>query len=292
MNRDPHGAEETEDVGLGLQITKKMLRALAPLPDTAIQLLALVNDPDVSLRKVAEVAVRDAGISASLLRMANSAVFGLRGKVGSISDALRVIGMEQARYLILASGVSQTAQRELPLYHLPANAFMRHSELTANLTMAIALEARYPNIGLAYSTGLLHDLGKVILNTLAVKRADESPPFTPIADTMKRHGLTLLQAEAGSFNADHAQVTCQLVNLWSLPETMGAAIAMHHQPVPPDATDMLPYCLMLANSLAAEIDPDYPVLNEPLGTELPEWLTREKINQTAAHCGYKMARSA
>ncbi len=291
MNRDAQGAEETEDVGLGLQVTKKMLRALAPLPDTAIQLLALVNDPEVSLRKVAEVAVRDAGISASLLRMANSAVFGMRGKVGSISDALRVIGMEQARYLILASGISQSAQRELPLYRLPANAFMRHSELTANLTMAIALEARYPNIGLAYSTGLLHDLGKVILNTLAVKRAEESP-LIPIADTMHRHRLTLLQAETGSFNADHAQVTRQLINLWSLPDTMGAAVAMHHQPVQPDATDMLPYCLMLANSLAAEIDPTYPVLHEPLGVALPDWLSREKINQTAAHCGYKMARSA
>ncbi len=291
MNPNAHGAEQAEDVGLGLQITKKMLRALAPLPDTAIQLLALVNDPDVSLRKVADVAVRDAGISASLLRMANSAVFGLRGKVGNISDALRVIGMEQARYLILASGVAQSAQRELPLYQLPANVFMRHSELTANLTMAIALEAHYPNIGLAYSTGLLHDLGKVILNTLAVKRADESP-LVPIAETMHRHGLTLLQAETGIFNADHAQVTCQLVDLWSLPDTMAGAIAIHHQPVQQDATDMLPYCLMLANSLAAEIDTDYPVLNEPLGATLPDWLSREKINQTAAHCGYKMARSA
>jgi HD-like signal output (HDOD) protein len=291
MNRDAHGAEETEDTGLGLQITKKMLRALAPLPDTAIQLLALVNDPEVSLRKVAEVAVRDAGISASLLRMANSAVFGLRGKVGSISDALRVIGMEQARYLVLASGVAQSAQRELPLYRLPANAFMRHSELTANLTMSIALEAHYPHIGLAYSTGLLHDLGKVILNSLAVKKAEDTR-MVAISEVMRMRGRNLLEAETELFGADHAQVTCQLVSLWALPEAMGEAIAVHHQPLRPNPTDMLPYCLMLANELAAEIDADYPCLSELTYTSLPDWLSREKVNQAAAHCGYKTARSA
>src|SRR5579875_1386851 len=105
------------------RITKKMLQALAPLPDTAMRLLALLDDPDVPLREIANVAVRDVGISATMLRMANSAMFGLRGRVGSIGDALRIIGTAQARLLVLASGISQTAQKELPLYGLAAGSF-------------------------------------------------------------------------------------------------------------------------------------------------------------------------
>ncbi|MGH2388916.1 MAG: HDOD domain-containing protein [Chloroflexota bacterium] len=289
MNREAPERELDNNSGLGLQITKKMLRSLAPLPDTAIQLLSLLNDPEVSLRKVADLAVRDVGISAALLRMANSAVFGLRGKVGNISDALRVIGTSQARLLVLASGVAQTAQRELPLYGLPANGFMRHSELTANLTMVVALEAHYPNIGLAYSAGLLHDLGKVILNGLAVKQA-EGTRIVPIADMMRTRKLTLLEAETVLFGADHAEVTCQLAELWSLPEELGAAIAVHHHPVQADPNNMLPYCLMLSNGLAAEIDPSYLQLSEQQDTTLPNWLSRAKVNDTAVHCGYPAGR--
>src|SRR5579871_6077279 len=147
-----------------LQVTKRMLQGLAPLPDTALRLLALLNNADVSLREVATLATRDVGISASFLRMANSPMFGRRGSVGAVIDALRIIGITHARLLVLASGVSQIAQRELPLYGLAAGAFMKHSELVANLTMLVAREGGYPNIGLAYSTGLLHDIGKVILN--------------------------------------------------------------------------------------------------------------------------------
>jgi HD-like signal output (HDOD) protein len=285
MSSEAPDRDQGDNVGLGLQITKKMLRSLAPLPDTAIQLLSLLNDPDVSLRKVADLAVRDVGISAALLRMANSAVFGLRGKVGNISDALRVIGTSQARLLVLASGVAQNAQRELPLYGLPANAFMRHSELTANLTMVVALAARYPNIGLAYSTGLLHDLGKVILNGLAVKQA-EGTRLVPIAEVMRIRKLTLLEAETALFGADHTGITCQLAELWSLPEELGAAIAIHDQPVRADPENMLPYCLMLSNGLAAEIDTSYHRLSEQQDTTLPDWLSREKISDTAVHCGY------
>jgi putative nucleotidyltransferase with HDIG domain len=289
MNPDMPASDQDGSPTVTLQITKKMLRALAPLPDTAIQLLSLLNDPEVSLRKVADLAVRDVGISASLLRMANSAVFGLRGKVGNISDALRVIGTAQARLLVLASGVAQSAQRELPLYGLAANQFMRHSELVANLTMVIAQEARFPNIGLAYSSGLLHDLGKVILNGLAVRQADEAP-VVPIAEEMRKRQCTLLEAEVAVFGGDHARVSHQLAELWSLPEELAVAIAAHHEKLAPDPAQPLPYCLMLANGFAGAIDTSYPKLSEPVDLTLPDWLSAEKVTQTAVHCGYPVAQ--
>src|SRR5581483_6036491 len=79
-----------------LQLTSRMLQNLAPLPDTATRLLALLNDPNVSLQRVADVASRDVGITAAFLRMANSPLFGLRGRIGTVTNAIRVIGMVQA----------------------------------------------------------------------------------------------------------------------------------------------------------------------------------------------------
>ena len=92
-----------------LQVTNKMLRMLAPMPATAMQLLNLLANADVSLQKLSDVAVRDVGVSTALLRCANSATFGLRGTIGSITDAIRVIGTAQTRMVVLASGVSQVA---------------------------------------------------------------------------------------------------------------------------------------------------------------------------------------
>lgn len=244
------------------RITKKMLQALAPLPDTAMRLLALLDDPDVPLREISNVAVRDVGISATMLRMANSSMFGLRGRVGSISDALRVIGTAQARLLVLASGISQIAQKELPLYSLAAGSFMRHSELVANLTMYTTTEARYPNMGIAYSAGLLHDIGKIVINSLARQQGT----VRSFEATMRERGCSLLEAEVALCGSDHAQVGRQLGELWSLPAELSQAIALHHGA--PAKDDLLSWSVIIANGVASAVDPKYPAINH--AGELPQ----------------------
>ena len=240
------------------RITKKMLQALAPLPDTAMRLLALLDDPDVPLREIANVAVRDVGISATMLRMANSAMFGLRGRVGSIGDALRIIGTAQARLLVLASGISQTAQKELPLYGLAAGSFMKHSELVANLTMYVANEVRYPNMGNAYSAGLLHDIGKIVINGLAQQQGSGADALVTV---MQERGYALPEAERELFGGDHAQIGRQLGELWSLPAELSQAIALHHSTPPQDQENLLSWCVIIANAVAGAADPAYPVFN-------------------------------
>jgi HD-like signal output (HDOD) protein len=108
-------------------------------------------------------------IPAALTAPTTAAILGMRGRVGSISDALRLIGTAQARLVVLTCGVAQAGKKELPFYYLPAGAFMRHSELTASLSMIVAQRMQLPDIGVAYSAGLLHDIGKVILNGLAAE---------------------------------------------------------------------------------------------------------------------------
>lgn len=240
------------------RITKKMLQALAPLPDTAMRLLALLDDPDVPLRDIANVAVRDVGISATMLRMANSSMFGLRGRVGSISDALRIIGTAQARLLVLASGISQAGAKELPLYGLGSGSFMKHSELVANLAMYVAKEVSYPNMGNAYSAGLLHDIGKIVINGLAQQHGAGSDALTRV---MQQQGCTMAEAEREVYGGDHAQIGRQLGELWSLPPDLSQAIALHHAVPPQNAENLLPWCVIIANAVAANADPAYPALD-------------------------------
>ncbi len=246
-------------VPMNARITKKMLQALAPLPDTAMRLLSLLDDPNVPLREIADIAVRDIGISATMLRMANSAMFGLRGRVGSISDAIRVIGTAQARLLVLASGVSQAAQKELPLYGLAAGSFLRHSELVGNVTMYVAREVGYPSIGSAYSAGLLHDIGKIVINGVA--QQDSIYAHTTLEAIIGRHGCALPDAERIVCGNTHADVGRQLAELWSLPHELIEALTLHHEALMPSPENMLACCVAIANVAACEVDPTYPAFN-------------------------------
>jgi len=272
------------------RITKKMLQALAPLPDTAMRLLGLLDDPDVPLREIASVAARDVGLSATMLRMANSSMFGLRGRVGSISDALRVIGTAQARLLVLASGISQAAQKELPHYGLAAGAFMRHSELVANLTMYVAYEVRYTNIGNAYSAGLLHDIGKIVINGLIQQQAPGRGATVEVE--MSRLGGSLLEAEVSLCGSDHAQVGSQLGELWSLPGELSQALALHHSEPTPGYERSLAWCVAVANSVAGAADAAYAAFNRAADVPVNGLIDLDKVMAAAEQFMGEVARSA
>ncbi len=250
--------EGQPDAAVPFQITKKMLQSLAPLPATAVQLLALLDDADASLRKIADVAARDVGIAAAILRMANSPVFGVRGRVGNIGEALRLIGTAQARLIVLTWGVASAGQKELRLYGLASGAFMRHSELVATLSMSIAKEVRYADAAMAYSAGLLHDIGKVIINAVTQQSSPGAPttrPFTELAEQLEAPIVILEQRGVGT---DHAAVGRDLAALWALPRDLADAITLHHsRPAP--ASAMLPAIIDLANAVAGQVDGLYPV---------------------------------
>lgn len=244
------------------RISKETLRALAPLPATAAQLMAMLADPGVSLRRIADLASRDVGIAAGMLRMANSPIFGQRTRIGSIADALRIIGTAQARLLILACGVSQAGQKAMPLYGLPAGAFVRHSELVASLTATLAQQAGYPSAGIAYTAGLLHDIGKVVLNAVAHQRGGDGARGAAFAPALQAPDATLTGAERACFGADHATIGRDLLALWAIPDELGVALLLHHGSAESGAPETpLSACLALANAVAGMADPDYPASN-------------------------------
>jgi HD-like signal output (HDOD) protein len=287
INRPPTSRADGSPAAAGkprLQVTTKMLALLAPLPATAIQMLNLLADPEVSLRRLSDVAVRDVGIASALLRCANSATFGLRGMIGSVVDAIRVIGTAQTRMLVLASGVAHIAQREMPIYGLPAGSFTRHSELAANIAMSVARGAGFSNIGIAYSGGLLHDLGKVVLSSLALQSEQR---HGPLKQEMEDRQCGLLEAEEALYGVDHASVGRQLAELWSLPADMADAIGRHHQPLEKTEEGTLAYCVLVSNGLAGLLDRDYPRLSDASSIELPGWLDIDRVCEAARHCGLR-----
>ena len=243
-------------------MTREVLATLAPLPLTILKVLQALEDPDTSMREAADIAGRDVALAAHLLRIANSAMYGMRRRIGNIGDALTIIGTSQARIVVLSWGLSRLGQTPVDIYGLPRGAFVRHSETVATLTTAIARDRSYPSAGLAYCAGLLHDIGKVALNA-AAKRADiKVEPFQSTLDAGHQTVDDLLDVERASFATTHATVSQQIAELWSLPEEIGVALASHHQ-VFTAGDGSLAACVALANAIAAQADERYPACQRP-----------------------------
>ncbi len=263
MTRPWPGSTPSPQQPMDVVLTADTLQALLPMPATVFAFLAAIDNPRASLREMTVAASHDTGLTAHLLRIANSAAYGMNRQIGNVGEAIRIVGTDQARLLALSWGITRGQQSALVLYDLRRNSFVHHSETVATLTSVIAREFRYPAIGQAYSAGLLHDIGKLVLNSLAGRQGNVLRPLNEIVTLLQCDDV--LQAEEACFGTTHAAVGQRIAELWSLPDDLASAIADHHRPAAQDAP--LSASVALANSLAANYDLEYPPYQRP---PLPE----------------------
>src|SRR5437660_3396882 len=132
-------------------------QGLPTLPNYVLDLNALLSAPTVDLKKVGNVIRTDPSLSAQVLRLCNSALFGLRRRVLSIEQGAILLGSERLRTLVLTCSVMQFAGKRMPASQLMP--FWQHSFLCALLSERIARQVDYFEKEQAYLGGLLHDLG-------------------------------------------------------------------------------------------------------------------------------------
>ena len=220
----PPSAAATTDV-------VKLVQSTVELPTMPIVLARLghvLAREDSSAGDVAKVLQSDPAIAANILRIVNSAYYGLRVRVSSIPLAVSVLGFATTRRVALRAAVFTVfAQRREPIAQFDPVAFWKHAVFTGVAARALASVAHpfaemHPED--AYMAGLLHDLGKIVLlekRTLhyleALRRAAAA-------------GCPDAEAEKAVFGFTHADVGAVLALKWSLPEDLTAAIRYHHAP--------------------------------------------------------------
>jgi putative nucleotidyltransferase with HDIG domain len=178
---------------------------------------------------------------------------------------VRIIGTSQARMVVLAFGITTVSRRELLLYGIPAGVFLRHSEVTASVAMAICKQVRPTEAGVAYAGGLLHDMGKVLLNEVARVSLASNPSYREFAAAVQAGTEPLLALEQRAFGTDHGRVGADVATLWKLPDSMVDAIGRHHE-LQQGGEPSIGVMVALANAVAGQVDEEYPALQrEPLG---------------------------
>jgi putative nucleotidyltransferase with HDIG domain len=225
----------------------RCLRQLPALPQAALQALGALRDDGASAERCAELIGHDQALAARALRLANSAFYGVPGRVGSLRDAVQLLGRRPlASLLTLATVAAQFDARSCP--PLSFAGFWRHAIATALAAHAIA-RALSRDEDQAFTVGLLHDIGRLAL-------AVHFPAQTAVALAHAREvDRGQAEVEHQLLGTDHQAVGAQVAAQWSFPPEVVQALAEHHAPQPVGAgVASLADIVHLADAVAHALD--------------------------------------
>lgn len=194
---------------------------LASLPSTFYTLQEMVADPACDFDDIAEVISIDPSLTLRLLKIVNSAFYGFRGEIETVSHALGVVGTEQLMQLILATTVVKQFKG---IDMIDMEYFWKHS-IACGLAARAIHEARGEHDGeRVFVAGLLHDIGRLVM---CLKIPVQ---LRIVLDFAKKSGDRWHKAEAKYFGFDHGGVGGALLRAWHLPKRLQEAVAHHHFP--------------------------------------------------------------
>jgi HD-like signal output (HDOD) protein len=249
---------------------------LPSLPAAYQTLLETLDSPSAGANEIGELVTHDIAMTVKLLQLVNSAFFGIPHRVTDPAQAIRYLGLETLKALVLTSGVFSQFQG-LRLSGLSVEGLQQHSLDTGRLAQLIAMRENLSKqvVDDAFLAGLLHDAGKLILITKDVEMYDRTLAI------VRDDKVPLDCVESEVFGADHAEIGSYLLWLWALPETVSEAVAFHHRPADCPAQGMTAIALVhVADFLVHELSADssgWPQLDldflasAGLTDRVPEW---------------------
>lgn len=217
---------------------------LEPLPASLTRLLRALDDPDVNVRSVSDMIQLDPSLAANVLRLANSALLGYGPACATVPDAVMRLGLQRIRALVLGARTATLLGRPLVAYGLAQAELLNHSITTAAYARQVAVLVCLPDVEIAYLAGLLHDMGKLVLEKYV--RVD----YDQVRRLVQQHNLRLWQAEEKLFGLDHAAVGGLMASRWQFPAPLVEAIKCHHWPSFAAVEPRLAAVVNVADSLA------------------------------------------
>ncbi len=221
--------------------------ALPSRPGVYMELNQVLSDPNWQPSHVSAVVERDVALSAKVLQLANSALFGLTQEVTSVQGAVMYLGAEAIRSLALtAEAFGKLAPRNSDGFSI--DEFQDHAMLVARITAAVLPAGRVQLE--AVTAALLHDIGKLVLV------ADRTSHWAQLSREAVERQLPLHQVEAEREGVTHADLGAHLLSLWGLPDGIAEAVAHHHRPVAVEGLELDAVAAVhIANTLAHELHP-------------------------------------
>lgn len=188
------------------------------MPNVIVKAINTIKDDNSGIKELANIISYDQALSTQVLKIANSAYYGFSQQVVSISKALSIMGMSQAKNIIL------TVAMKSMLTTLGGKELWEHSIRCGVASEYIAEKLKLMSPDEAFMLGFLHDIGKILLN----KKSPET--YQKVVDLADR-GLSTIQAEEIFFKTNHTEIGFFLASQWKLSIIIANAIKYHHEPL-------------------------------------------------------------
>jgi putative nucleotidyltransferase with HDIG domain len=202
----------------------RAIRDLKPIPQIALKLLRMINEDLYEIDDLAEEIRKDQVISAKTLQLCNSAIFSNRKKIESLKHAVVMLGQHLLLKFVIYDSISVFFSQCGMGYSLCKGGIFHHAVSTAVVAEKLASLTGKISPSLAYTAGLLHDIGKVALDQYIYA---DFPLFYRQLNDEKQN---LIEVEKDVFGIDHSEVGGDLAHSWSLPESLVETIRYHHMP--------------------------------------------------------------
>jgi putative nucleotidyltransferase with HDIG domain len=240
LDRRTHGVQQSDE--LKSRIIQS-IKDLPPMPQVVIRIQHLIMDLNSDTKQLAEIIGSDQAIAAEVLKMANSAYYGMSGRISSIHQASLLLGYQTLGEIVTMAGAADLLAGKMPGYGYNSRDLWKHS-LSVAFSSKVIAEMKKPDLTYeAHTAGLIHDVGKIILDRYVLEKKDQ------IADYMEQEEKTFLDAEHHFFGFDHAEIASEICRSWNIPEKITLAIKSHHQPSISN-DDALSYILHIADYIA------------------------------------------
>lgn len=221
------------------------LKKLYPMPHVLFKARSLLTGHG-NFRELEEILNTDPALAGRILKVANSAHYGMSGKVSSLQMAATVLGRDTLLQIITLVGQSKMLGQSLAGYGINAGNLWRHCLSVATCSQLIAETIGSDMCEEAFFAGLMHDSGKIILDSYVLERRHVFKRFIKLTQA------SITTAEEKILGLTHTDIGCELCHKWNLPNTMAAAIKHHHTPAH-SGNNRLAYILNLADHMARAI---------------------------------------
>jgi putative nucleotidyltransferase with HDIG domain len=222
------------------------LKDFPSMPGAASELLSIIEDPKVAASQIEDVLRYDPGLTANILKLSNSAYFGLANEVGSVRRAVVLLGLKKVTQIVMTSCVNALMGVNVDGYDLPPGELWRHS-----IAVSVAAELLVKELNIeapeeTFTAALLHDVGKIVLSDILKDNLEA-------IETKSFEGMPFLLAENEVLGTNHAEIGAQILKTWSLPENIVNAVRWHHDPDSAEESNILIDIVHIADVLCMMI---------------------------------------
>ncbi len=236
---------------MSLKLTiEDILRKTPDLPSMPAAAIAVMKESDsatASAHSISEHLMRDQALTVRVLRLANSAYYGLARQVMSSQEAVVVLGTRTIRHLCLVASSYPWLSRALPGYELGPEQLFKHSLAVAVGSQAIADQTDKMQRDDAFTAGLLHNIGKVAMSVWLENKIQAMQLLA------ERDCLAFDEVEKKVFGHDHAEIGAHLSESWNLPKVMVQAIRYHHNPAACENVNPITDAVHIADFMAMSL---------------------------------------